>query len=72
MNGLNIFAWVLQVILAVQYLFHGWLFLNPPPAMAGPMEGMGISSGFRQFIGAAEILASIGLILPALLAYRRG
>jgi uncharacterized membrane protein YphA (DoxX/SURF4 family) len=66
MTGLNIFAWILQVVLAVQYLFHGWLFVSPPPAMAGPMEGMGISSSFRQFIGAAEILASVSLVLPAL------
>jgi uncharacterized membrane protein YphA (DoxX/SURF4 family) len=61
----NIFAWVFQVVLAVQYLFHGWLFVSPPPAMAGPMASMGISAAFRQFIGVAEILASVGLVLPA-------
>jgi uncharacterized membrane protein YphA (DoxX/SURF4 family) len=62
----NIFAWIFQIVLAVQYFFHGWLFVSPPPAMAGPMEGMGISTSFRQFIGAAEILASVGLVLPGL------
>ncbi|HEU4793311.1 MAG TPA: DoxX family protein [Nitrolancea sp.] len=63
---MNIFAWIFQVVLAVQYLFHGWLFVSPPPAMAGPMASMGVSTGFRQFIGVAEILASVGLVLPAL------
>lgn len=62
----NIFAWIFQVVLAVQYLFHGWLFVSPPPAMVGPMASMGVSTGFRQFIGVAEILASVGLVLPAL------
>lgn len=63
---MNIFAWIFQVVLAIQYLFHGWLFVSPPPAMAGPMASMGLTTGFRQFIGVAEILASVGLVLPAL------
>lgn len=63
---MNIFAWIFQVVLAVQFFFHGRLFVSPPPAMAGPIEGMGLSSSFRQFIGAAEILAAVGLVLPGL------
>lgn len=62
----NIFAWIFQVVLAVQYLFHGWLFVSPPPSMAGPIASMGLTAGFRQFIGVAELLASVGLVLPAL------
>lgn len=65
-RGLNILAWITQVVLAVQFFVHGWLFVSPPPAMAGPMASMGISTAFRQFIGVAELLASAGLILPAL------
>ncbi len=64
---MNVLAWILQVILAIQYFFHGWLFVSPPPAMAGPIASMGVSSWFRQFIGVAEILASAGLVLPGLL-----
>lgn len=63
---MNIGAWILQVVLAIQYFFHGWLFVNPPPAMAGPIASMGLPTGFRQFIGVAEILASVGLVLPAM------
>lgn len=65
-RGLNTLAWITQVVLAVQFFFHGWLFVSPPPAMAGPMASMGISTAFRQFIGVAELLASVGLILPSL------
>src|SRR5687767_5107734 len=62
---MNAFAWVLQVVLAIQYLTHGWIFISPPPAMAGPMAGMGLHPAFIQFIGVSEVLASIGLVLPA-------
>lgn len=64
--GLNAFLWLIQVFLAVQYLFHGWIFISPPAAMAEAIAGSGLNPGFRQFIGFAEVLAAIGLILPAL------
>jgi putative oxidoreductase len=65
-SGLNAVAWFLQVFLAIQYLMHGWLFISPPAAMADAMAGSGISPWFRQFIGIAEVLASISLVLPGL------
>lgn len=65
-TGLNAFLWFIQVFLAIQYLFHGWIFVSPPAVMAEAIAGMGLSPGFRQFIGIAEILASIGLLLPGL------
>jgi len=65
-TGLNALLWFIQVFLAVQYLFHGWIFVSPPAVMAEAMAGMGLNPAFRQFIGIAEILAAIGLVLPAL------
>lgn len=64
--GLNAFVWFIQIFLAIQYLFHGWIFISPPAAMAEAMAGMGLHPGFRQFIGIAEVLASVGLVLPGL------
>ena len=64
---MNVLAWILQVSLAVQFLFHGWLFISPPPMMAEPIAMLGISVGFRQFIGVAEVLAAIGLVVPGLI-----
>ncbi len=64
--GLNAFLWFIQVLLAIQYVMHGLLFINPPAAMAEAMAGM-LNPAFQKFIGLAEILAAIGLILPGLL-----
>ena len=65
-TGLNALLWFIQIFLAVQYLFHGWIFVSPPAVMAEAMAGMGLNPAFRQFIGIAEMLAAIGLVLPGL------
>ena len=65
-TGLNAFLWFVQSFLTVQYLFHGWLFISPPAAMVEAMAGMGLHVWFRQFIGVAEVLAAVGLVLPGL------
>ena len=67
MATLHAFLWVIQVFLAIQYLLHGLLFISPPAAMVDAMAGMGLPSWFRQFIGVAEVLASVGLVLPGLI-----
>jgi uncharacterized membrane protein YphA (DoxX/SURF4 family) len=60
---LSIVAWVLQALLALVFLAHGILYLFPPARMR---EQGGLPAGFRIFIGIAEILAAIGLVLPGL------
>ena len=62
---LNIILWVLQVFLAVAFLAHGWLFLSPPATMLEQMNA-GFPPALRIFIGGAEVLAAIGLILPGI------
>lgn len=60
---MKIVLWILQVVLAAIFLLHGWLLVAPPAEMVEMMnEQMGV--GFRLFLGVAEILAAIGLILP--------
>lgn len=66
----NLVAWVLQAVLAVVFLFHFVLYAISPPAMTRAMRDQGqwppaIPEGFRRFIGIAELLGAIGLILPA-------
>ena len=63
-NSLNITLWVLQVLLAVAFFAHGWIFLFPSPAMAELMKP--IPYAFRMFLGVAEVLAAVGLTLPGL------
>ena len=61
--ALNIVLWILQVLLAALYLWHGWLFVAPPAELVEVMNAQ-IAPGFRMFIGVAELLAAVGLVLP--------
>jgi uncharacterized membrane protein YphA (DoxX/SURF4 family) len=60
---MNIVLWILQVLLAAAFLAHGLLFLFPPPAIAALMNAS-LPRWFQLFLGIAEILAAVGLILP--------
>jgi uncharacterized membrane protein YphA (DoxX/SURF4 family) len=62
---MNIMLWVLQVVLAVAFFAHGWLFLSPPPEIAAQMNAS-LPRWFQLFLGVAEVLAALGLILPGL------
>ena len=59
---MRIVLWILQVLLAVAFVLHGWLFLFPPAEMVEAMNAS-IAPGLRMFIGVAEWLAAIGLML---------
>lgn len=62
---MKITLWVLQVLLAVAFLAHGWLFLTPPAAVVEQMNAS-LPRWFQVFLGIAEVLAAVGLILPGL------
>lgn len=62
---MTVFVWVLQVLLAVAFLAHGWLFLFPPAAIAVQMDAS-LPRWFQVFLGVAEIAAAAGLTLPGL------
>jgi len=62
---MNIVLWVLQVLLAVAFFAHGWLFLSPPPEIAAQMNAS-LPRWFQLFLGVAEVLAAVGLTLPGL------
>ena len=60
---MNIVLWILQVLLALAFLAHGWMFLFPPPHIAAMMNAS-LPRWFQLFLGVAEVLAGVGLILP--------
>ena len=62
---MNILLWVLQVLLAVAFFAHGWMFLFPPASIAAQMNAA-LPRWFQLFLGVAEILAAVGLTLPGL------
>ena len=66
---MNILLWVLQALLAIAFLAHGWLFLSPPAELVDQMNAS-LPRWFQLFLGVAEVLAGVGLILPGLTRIR--
>ena len=62
--------WIVQGLLALLFLFAGGMKLVLPiEKLAGPIQ---LPGAFLRFIGVAEVLGAIGLILPGLLRIRPG
>jgi hypothetical protein len=67
-SALNIGLWVVQVLLALLFLWAGGMKLVMPlEKLAGPVHLPGL---FVRFIGVAEVLGGLGLLLPSLLRIR--
>lgn len=60
---MNILLWLLQGLLALMFLWHGWLFTSPPAELAESINTT-VGPRFRIFMGVAELLAALGLVLP--------
>ena len=61
---MNILLWIVQGVLALVFLLHGVLFLVLPARAKEELKKGPFSLGFARFIGGAEVLAAVGLILP--------
>jgi uncharacterized membrane protein YphA (DoxX/SURF4 family) len=62
--------WIVQGLLASLFLFAGGMkMVMNLEQMAGPVQ---LPGPFLRFIGVAEVLGGIGLILPGLLRIRTG
>ena len=60
--------WAIQGLLAALFLFAGGMKLALPiEALAGPVA---LPGAFLRFIGVAEVLGGLGLVLPWLLKIR--
>jgi len=69
-RNLNVLLWVLQVLLAMLFMFAGVMkFVMPIEEMT---KLIALPGWFLHFIGVAEILGAIGLVLPGLLRIRTG
>jgi len=65
---LNRTLWIVQGVVAALFLFAGVMKLVLPiEAMAGPVS---LPGPFLRFIGVAEVLGGVGLVLPWLLKIR--
>ena len=62
--------WIVQGLLAALFLFAGVMkLILPLEKMTGPVT---LPGPFLRFIGVAEVLGALGLILPGLLRIRPG
>jgi len=65
---MNVVLWILQSLLAALFMFAGVMkFIMPIEEMT---KQIALPGWFLHFIGAAEILGAIGLILPGILRIR--
>ena len=63
---MNIVLWILQLLLAAQFLFHGWIMVFPPAELVEIMNAQ-FAPWFRLFVGITESLGAIGLLLPGII-----
>ena len=65
--------WIIQVLLALLFLFAGGMKLVIPPEVLmsmGSPNAIPLPGLFIRFIGVCEVLGAIGLILPGLMRTR--
>ena len=72
---MNVVLWILQILLALLFLFAGGtklvLSAEVLKSMGSPNQ-VQLPILFLRFIGLCELLGALGLILPGLLRMRRG
>lgn len=70
---MNIVLWIIQVLLALLFLFAGgtklWFSIETLKEMGSPNQ-VDLPGWFLRFIGVCEVLGALGLILPGLLKIR--
>jgi uncharacterized membrane protein YphA (DoxX/SURF4 family) len=64
--------WIVQGLLALIFLFTGSMKLVLPLEVMTEQMPLPLPDPFLRFIGVAEVLGAIGLILPGLLGIRPG
>jgi hypothetical protein len=65
---LNVLLWIVQVLLSVLFVFAGGMKLVVPiEALAGQVALPGL---FLRFIGVAELVGGLGLVLPGVFRIR--
>ena len=72
---MNIALWIVQVLLALMFLFAGGTKLvMSPEAMAamGSPNQVHLPGLFLKFLGVVEVLGALGLILPGIFRTRTG
>jgi uncharacterized membrane protein YphA (DoxX/SURF4 family) len=64
---MNTLLWIIQILLALLFLFSGVTKLYPLMDMTPPPNSINFPIWFLKFIAVCEILGALGLILPGVL-----
>ena len=67
---MNTVLWIIQGLLAALFVFAGGMKLVMP--IAEMTKDMALPGPFLRFIGVAEVLGGLGLVLPGLTGIRTG
>jgi len=70
MRKLNVVLWIVQLLLALVFLFAGYMKLVLP--VADMTQEIALPGWFLRFIAVAEVLGAMGLILPWVLRIKPG
>jgi len=65
-RAVNVALWVLQVLLALQFVMAGLIKVIGDPAMVEMFATIGIGQWFRYFVGVLEIAGAVGVLIPRL------
>jgi uncharacterized membrane protein YphA (DoxX/SURF4 family) len=71
---MNILLWIIQILLALVFLFAGGIKLIVPAdklQAQAPPGAIHFPGWFLVFIGVCEVLGGLGLVLPGLLRVRK-
>jgi uncharacterized membrane protein YphA (DoxX/SURF4 family) len=71
---MNILLWILQILLALLFLFAGgtkFYYTYEQMKSMGPPNQVLLPGWFIHFIGVCEILGGLGLVLPGLLKIKQ-
>ena len=72
---MNIVLWIIQILLALLFLFAGGtklvLSAEQMQSMASPNQ-VNLPILFIRFLGVVEVLGALGLVLPSLLRIKKG
>lgn len=72
---MNILLWIIQILLALVFLFSGGMKLVIPADQLqaqAPPTMIHFSNAFMKFIGICEVLGGLGLVLPGLFRIGKG
>ena len=58
----NVVVWILQILLAVQFVRNGWALFGDD--FVKKFDDIGFGQWFRYLTGVLEIAAAIGLVIP--------